>query len=109
MPRRLVTSKVALGLLNSDSCAIVFFRTLSCPHCVRLAKKVEDLLTTDQTNIEVYDACPDLGTPVSFFEKFGITSVPHLVIMKGGEILALNKKSGCCEHLRLFIKKALQR
>lgn len=108
MPRRIVTPKVASGLLKNPNCSIVFFRTTSCPHCISLAKKVEDLLKADQTNIDVYDACPELGTPIAFFEKFGFNTVPHLVLLQAGKIVSLKKKSECCDHLRKFINKALR-
>ena len=64
---------------------IIFHKTL-CPHCKVMGKV---LLKVKELNTSVNVASIDSETDAALLEKFGVTRVPTLMIIKNGEKKAL--------------------
>ncbi len=72
------------NLINKDLVVVDFFATW-CGPCKMLGPVLESLENIDVVKIDV-DECPDLA------RKYGIMSVPTLMLFSGGELK--NKRSG---------------
>lgn len=72
------------SLINKDLVLVDFFATW-CGPCKMLSPVLESLENIDVVKIDV-DECPDLA------RKYGIMSVPTLMIFSNGELK--NKQSG---------------
>lgn len=84
---KVVESKEADKLLESENLSVVYIGRETCPFCRKFAKKLSSL--TDKINTDIYYVNSDNlsdNEVKSFREKYNVLTVPGFIVSKNKEV-----------------------
>ena len=99
--RNVTSAEFEREVLQADGLVLVDFWAAWCPPCRRLAPTIDTLATDYEGRLSVakvdVDSCPDVA------QRYGIQSIPTLILFRGGR--AVDKRLGALpmDDLRQFV------
>lgn len=99
------TSQFDDEVLRSDLPVLVDFWATWCAPCLRIAPYVEEIAQQYVGRLKVYKV--DVDAEGELGERYGILSIPTLLLFKGGQIVDTMQGAGSKSDLVHFVERHL--